>query len=88
METVTINDIIEEYAIEPNILKIDCEGCEVNIIKHSDLSMFKEIIMEYHTNVTKVDENILIDILKKQGFKLKNQLKYKHNGMGIIHMIK
>lgn len=88
VETVTINDIIEEYAIEPNILKIDCEGCEVNIIKHSDLSMFKEIIMEYHTNVTKVDENILIDILKKQGFKLKNQLKYKHNGMGIIHMIK
>lgn len=50
--------------------------------------MFEEIILEYHTNVTKVDENILIDILKDQGFKLKNQLKYKKNNMGIIHMTK
>lgn len=88
VDTVTIDDVIDEYGIEPNILKIDCEGCEVNIIKHSNLSMFNEIIMEYHTNVTKVDENILIDILKNQGFELKTQLKYKHAGMGIIHMVK
>ena len=88
IENTTISDIINDYNIKPNILKIDCEGCEVNIVKHSDLSMFKEIILEYHTNITGVDENILIDILKNQGFELKNQVKFKQNGMGIIHMVK
>ena len=88
VDTITIENIIEEYNIQPNILKIDCEGCEVNIVKHSDLSMFKQIIMEYHTNTTGVGENILIDILKKQGFTLKNQLKFKNDGKGILYMIK
>ena len=88
VETITINDIIEEYGIRPNILKIDCEGCEANIIKYSDLSMFEQIIMEYHTNNTGVDENILIDCLVNQGFELKIQEKKKKKGMGIIYMVK
>lgn len=88
VETITINDIIEEYDIQPNTLKIDCEGCEVNIIKYSDLSMFKQIIMEYHTNNTGVDENILIDCLVNQGFELKNKRKSKKKGFGIIYMVK
>ena len=88
VETITINDIIEEYGIRPNILKIDCEGCEANIIKYSDLSMFEQIIMEYHTNNTGVDENILIDCLVNQGFELKSQVKFKKKGMGIIYMVK
>lgn len=88
VETITINDIIEEYDIQPNILKIDCEGCEANIIRYSDLSMFKQIIMEYHTNNTGVNENILIDCLVNQGFELKSQIKFKKKGMGIIYMVK
>ncbi len=87
-DTVTIEDVIKEYDIKPHILKIDCEGCEVNIIKYSDLSMFNQIIMEYHTNVTGVDENILIDALENQGFELKSQIKLKYDGMGIVYMIK
>lgn len=91
IETTTIDEIIEKYDIEPYALKIDCEGCEVNIIKNSDLSMFKEIIMEYHTGITGVDENILIDILKKQGFKVKNKTSQNigHDGIiGILYMTK
>jgi len=88
IETVTIREIIDEYSIKPDILKIDCEGCEVNIIKYSDLSMFNQIIMEYHTNITGVSENILIDILQNQGFNLESQIKFKNKGMGIIHMVK
>ena len=76
VEAITIGNIIKEYNVKPDILKIDCEGCEANIIKHSDLSMFNQIIMEYHTNVTGVDENTLIDLLKNQGFKLKSQIKF------------
>lgn len=87
VETMTLNNIINEYDIKPNILKIDCEGCEVNIIKHSDLSMFNQIIMEYHTAFTGINENILIDILKDQGFDLKSQVKFKNEGIGIIYMV-
>ncbi len=88
VDTVTIEDVIKEYDIKPHILKIDCEGCEVNIIQYSDLSMFNQIIMEYPTNVTGVDENILIDALENQGFELKSQIKLKYDGMGIVYMIK
>lgn len=88
VETITIENALKEYDIKPNILKIDCEGCEVNIIKHSDLSMFNQIIMEYHTSVTGVDVKILINILKEQGFKVKDQVKFKNKKMGIVHLEK
>ena len=88
VEAVTIDDIIKKCGINPAVLKLDCEGCEANIIKHSDLSMFKEIIFEYHTKVTSVDENDLVDILEKQGFKLEKQKRFKNNDVGIIYMVK
>ena len=50
--------------------------------------MFKKIIFEYHTNITGVDENILVDILKKQNFKVVNQIKFKQDNVGIIYMEK
>ena len=48
--------------------------------------MFKQIMMEYHTNFTGVDENILIDILKNQGFELKNRFELE-KGVGLIYLI-
>lgn len=86
VEATTVNDIINDYNIVPHILKMDCEGCEVSIIKNSDLSMFSEIIFEYHTYVTGVEKEILIDLLEKQGFKL-NHIDEKTSGIGIVHMI-
>lgn len=88
VEAITINDIINEFQIKPDVLKIDCEGCEVGIIKNSDLSMFSEIIMEYHTNFTSVPEETLIKILEKQGFNLINISKGETEGTGIIYMKK
>lgn len=88
VQTITINDIINEFEIKPEFLKIDCEGCEVGIIKNSDLSMFSEIIMEYHTNFTSFPENELINLLEKQGFELANARKGETEGTGIIYMKK
>ncbi len=88
VEAITINDIINTFQIKPDVLKIDCEGCEVGIIKNSDLSMFSEIIMEYHTNFTSVPEDTLIKILEKQGFNLINIRKGETEGTGIIYMKK
>lgn len=87
VESLTIEDIIETYKIKPYFLKIDCEGCEVNIIKNSNLRIFSEIIMEYHTNFTGVKEEILIEILESQGFSLSHK-KDRADGTGIIHMKK
>ena len=88
VEAITINDIINTFQIKPDVLKIDCEGCEVGIIKNSDLSMFSEIIMEYHTNFTSVPEDTLIKILEKQRFNLINIRKGETEGTGIIYMKK
>lgn len=87
VDSITINDVIEEFDIAPDVLKMDCEGCEVGIIKNSDLSMFSEIIFEYHTHMTGVENEVLINFLEKQGFKL-NFIDKKTESMGIIHMIK
>lgn len=87
VDTLSIDDIINEFKIKPDILKMDCEGCEVGIIKNSDLSYFSEIIFEYHTGMTGIDENILINILNDKGFEL-NTYEAKTESMGIIHMVK
>lgn len=50
--------------------------------------MFKQIIFEYHTNMTGFDENKLIEILENQGFKKESLVKFKNEGMRIVHMIK
>lgn len=87
VDTISIEDIITEFNIKPDVLKMDCEGCEVDIIKNSNLSYFSEIIFEYHTSMTGIDENILIDILNDKGFKL-NKIEAKTKTMGIIHVVK
>lgn len=71
VETTTIKDIFNKYQIEPKILKMDCEGSEYDIIKNTDLSMFNEIIVEYHAFLTGLNPKILINKLKNQGFKVK-----------------
>jgi FkbM family methyltransferase len=48
---VSLEDIIADYGITGNaVLKLDCEGCEYDILFSSDAALdpFKELIMEYH----------------------------------------
>ena len=88
VETITIEKILKDYNIKPYILKIDCEGCEVDIILNSDLSMFKEIYFEYHTPFTNVQPETMIKKLENQNFELitKNKM-ILDSGFGIIKMI-
>lgn len=71
VDVTTIEKILEENNIEPDILKIDCEGCEFNIILNSDLSNFNHIIMEHHAKFVGKPHTLLINKLKDQGFKIK-----------------
>jgi len=89
VETITIEKIIEDYNINPYILKIDCEGCEVDIILNSDLSMFQEIYFEYHTIFTNVPVDRLINKLKEQNFYLLEKTEMlNYPGLGIVKMVK
>ena len=48
----TLSEILKRFEItEEAVLKIDCEGCEYNVLlatKNSDLRRFKQIQIEYH----------------------------------------
>lgn len=87
---LTLNDILNEYNIKPDILKIDCEGCEFNIILNTDLSNFNDIIFEHHTIYVNKDYNLLINKLESQGFEIR-KLTNSHSNfddLGLIHAYK
>lgn len=90
VDIITLNDILNNYNIKPDILKIDCEGCEFNIILNTDLSSFKDIIFEHHTVYVKKDYNLLIDKLESQGFKIVKLTDSPANfeELGLIHAYK
>ncbi len=90
VEVITLDDIITNYNIKPTLLKIDCEGCEFEIIENSDLSIFNEIIMEQHAGYVNKNYLSLIDALKKQGFdiELHTTRSYSADFVGIIHAYK
>lgn len=89
IDVITIEDILKDYKIKPDILKMDCEGCEFEIIAKYDLSMFNDVIFEHHSKIVGKDYNQLIEILKNQGFEINtypcNSSQRPFNEIGIIH---
>lgn len=90
IDILTLDDILIKYKIKPDILKIDCEGCEFNIILNTDLSSFKDIIFEHHSKLVNNDYKLLIDKLKSQGFKITKLTDPNSNfeELGLIHAYK
>lgn len=92
MEIISFQDLLNDYEFTPDILKMDCEGCEFEIIPNNDLTMFKDIIFEHHAEMTGKDCNILIDALKEQGFEINcyevKATKKSFEKIGIIHAFK
>ncbi len=92
IEVITINDILEIYNFNPDILKMDCEGCEFDIIETTDLTMFNDIILEHHSYMAGKDPKKLIDTLEKQGFEINiypcNVSRRDFSDIGIIHAFK
>lgn len=87
VEVITIPDILKMCKIQPDILKMDCEGCEFNIILNENLSDFNEIIFEHHSKIVNKHYDILVDKLESQGFKIKKMVYGDTNfeEMGLIH---
>ncbi|WP_080561877.1 FkbM family methyltransferase [Saccharolobus islandicus] len=62
---VTLKKILNEYVNDPYLLKIDCEGCEFNLIlnEYNDVSVFENIILEYHTIKTGIPHTSILNKL-------------------------
>jgi len=60
VKSFSLKTILNDYHIDNAVLKMDCEGCEYNIIKEDNdtLRKFKRIEMEYHYGYEKLKEKL------------------------------
>tara|TARA_Y100001936_G_scaffold146077_1_gene142455 strand:+ start:4207 stop:5319 length:1113 start_codon:yes stop_codon:yes gene_type:complete len=62
IQTSTIGELLKKYSIDECLLKLDCEGCEYDVILKSDkqiLKKFTHIILEYHDGYSELKEKII-----------------------------
>ena len=95
---ITLNQLINDYGIEPDILKMDCEGCEFDVIlnDYKHVRRFNELFFEYHSYAVNGNMVKLISMLKRD-FECKsinddfykNYFKdYTKDELGMLHCIK
>lgn len=68
VKSISLDEIVKRYDINNGILKIDCEGCEYDIIANSrkeTLQRFDEIFVEYHYGYINIERK-----LKDCGFRV------------------
>jgi len=84
-----LRDIIEKYNIDAQVLKMDCEGCEYDIIlkDYDTIKEFDEIGFEYHAYNTKIPVSKLLEKLSKD-FECKIIKGGINEKIGILHCIR
>jgi len=74
----SLDEIVKRFNLKHAALKVDCEGCEYDLILNASdeaLKAFDQIIMEYHYGYRS-----LVKRLRQAGFKVKYSLpKYSHD---------
>ncbi len=60
IKTLSLKTLLSDYHIDKAILKMDCEGCEYNLLKEDNdtLKKFKMIQIEYHYGYEKLKEKL------------------------------
>uniref|UniRef100_A0A7J2U4Z9 FkbM family methyltransferase n=1 Tax=Ignisphaera aggregans TaxID=334771 RepID=A0A7J2U4Z9_9CREN len=97
VDTVTLGDIAKVVNVEGAVLKMDCEGCEYDVIlnDYEHVRLFDEVYFEYHAFKTKIPVEMLLKKLSKD-FECKivsDQEFYKWHGfserfLGLVKCIK
>ena len=85
---ITLADVIEGYAINYSaILKMDCEGCEYDVMlnDYKHISIFKELLFEYHAYVIGIP---VLKLLKKLAKDYDCNVIKRGKGFGLIHCLK
>jgi len=67
VNTVTLEDIAEKFDIRGAVLKMDCEGCEYDVVlnDYEHVRLFDEVYFEYHAFITKIPVEMLLERLSK-----------------------
>jgi len=68
--TITLKDVIE-MVDNPYLLKLNCEGCEADILTKShpnELKIFKYIVFETHPDKSNVSDDKILTSLENIGF--------------------
>jgi len=83
-----LSDIIDKYNMDAQVLKMDCEGCEYDVIlkDYDTIKEFDEIEFEYHVNNTKISVSKLLEKLSKD-FECKI-IDRKSKDIGLVHCIR
>jgi len=66
---VTLQDLIKRFDLNNAILKMNCEGCEYDVIlnDYEHVKTFDELIFQYHAFTTKIPVKLLLEKLS-EGF--------------------
>ncbi|BCU68776.1 FkbM family methyltransferase [Stygiolobus caldivivus] len=69
---------VRKMVKDPYLLKLDCEGCEADIIFSSELD-FEKIFVESHEKITKIPHGELIKRLEEQYYRCEERIKIDSN---------
>ena len=85
---MTLGDLLG-MVNDPYLLKIDCEGCEAQVIlgpERERLRAFERIIFETHPHITGVSNEELLASLKELGFECRLRITFEPKlGVDIYH---
>jgi FkbM family methyltransferase len=84
---VTLSELIDKYDLGDGVLKLDCEGCEYDIIlnDYEHVKAFNELMVEYHADNVGIPVLKLLELLSKDYWcKILRGDEY----VGIIHCTK
>jgi hypothetical protein len=85
---MTLSDLLG-MVNDPYLLKMDCEGCEAQVIlgpERERLRAFEHIIFETRTHITGVSNEELFASLKELGFECRLHITFEPKlGVNIYH---
>ena len=84
---VTLGGLIEKYGIQPSILKMDCEGCEHDVITndYGHVRLFRELIFEHHAGPAEYN---LGDLLGRLAVDFHCMRVSGDRQVGVIHCVR